>query len=442
MKRYIEQLIEDLRKARDYDDPPEMMEDFLIGQTDKAEDHIADVEEYLNGPRQPLSQILGIEKEKLPTPERLSDEQAEVLAGEMEKLWRHFRFFPSYPEDNFPGKIRYRLMRDSWDIDQVHLSTGAIGVEFCDYDEENCPVPGYCKACEEWKKEYDEVHDSQKRDEEESETVRSVDRDSDPEFRKKVEKAKELMKTMPMKEEYISGIYNYCDRWCEKCDFKARCLNYAMGKEMDDESEDMDINNKAFWDQLSVIFRATFEFLAEKAEEMGIDLDAEVDETEEELKEETDEEAIKNNPLIALAYEYSMKGHKWFEDNRESLKKAMTNISAVNENDLINLKDAVEIIQWYNFFIYVKLRRAMSSLQEDEEDPELAEMMVGHTNGTAKIALIATDRSIAAFGFLLENMRDKEDEILDFLAMLGKIRNMTEKIFPDARAFKRPGFDE
>ncbi len=440
MRRYIEQLIEDLRKARNYDDPPEMMEDFLICQTEEAEDKVADVEEYLNGPRQPLSQILGIEKEKLPPPERLSDEQAEVLAGEMEKLWRHFRFYPSYPDDNFPGKVRYRLLRDSWDIDQIRLSTGAIGVEFCYYDEENCPLPGYCKTCERLKKEYDEVNDSLKKTGEEPETDQSVDRDLNPEFRKKVEKAKELMKTMPIKEEYISGIYNYCDRWCEKCDFKTRCLNYAMGKEMHDDNEDMDINNKAFWDQLSVIFRATFEFLAEKAEEMGIDLD--VEDEGEELKEETDEEAIKNNPLIALAYEYSMKGHKWFEDNRESLKKAMTNISAVNENDLINLKDAIEIIQWYNFFIYVKLRRAMSSLREDEEDPELAEMMAGHTNGTAKIALIATDRSIGAFGFLLENMRDKEDEILEFLAMLGKIRNMTEKIFPNARSFKRPGFDE
>lgn len=24
---------------------------------------------------------------------------------------------------------------------------------------------------------------------------------------------------------FIEGIYNYCDRWCEKCSFTARCLN-------------------------------------------------------------------------------------------------------------------------------------------------------------------------------------------------------------------------
>ncbi|KPK87348.1 MAG: hypothetical protein AMS27_02605 [Bacteroides sp. SM23_62_1] len=442
MERYIEQLIEDLRKARNYDDPPEIMEDFLISQVEKVEDHLADVEEYLNGSRQPLSQILGVETERLPSPERLSDDQAALLAIEMEKLWKHFRFYPSYPADDLPGKVRYRLLRDNWDIDQVCLSTGAIGVEFCDYDDENCPLPEYCNDCELWKAEYDEVNDSQKEKKERAKSVEAVGRNADPDFRRKVDKAKELMSRMPVREEYISGIYNYCDRWCEKCGFTKRCLNWAMGREMGDESEEMDIHNKAFWEQLSVIFQATFEFLSEKAEEMGIELDAEPE--VEDAEEETEEEAIQNSPHIALAHEYSLKAHKWFEENRNSLEKAIKNISVVNENELVNLKDAIEVIQWYHIFIYVKLRRAQNSLRDEkeEEDSELAEMMADHTNGTAKIALIATDRSLAAFGYLLENMKDKEDEILIFLTMLGKIRNMTEKTYPRARDFKRPGFDE
>ena len=27
---------------------------------------------------------------------------------------------------------------------------------------------------------------------------------------------------------YISGIYNYCDRWCERCRFTSRCLNHSI----------------------------------------------------------------------------------------------------------------------------------------------------------------------------------------------------------------------
>lgn len=31
----------------------------------------------------------------------------------------------------------------------------------------------------------------------------------------------------------ISGIYNYCDRWCERCPQTARCLNFKMGQARD-----------------------------------------------------------------------------------------------------------------------------------------------------------------------------------------------------------------
>jgi hypothetical protein len=26
----------------------------------------------------------------------------------------------------------------------------------------------------------------------------------------------------------ISGIYNYCDRWCERCPFTLRCATYSV----------------------------------------------------------------------------------------------------------------------------------------------------------------------------------------------------------------------
>ena len=40
-----------------------------------------------------------------------------------------------------------------------------------------------------------------------------------------------------MKEEnYISGIYNYCDRWCERCDFITHFPTYSMGRELGEKS--------------------------------------------------------------------------------------------------------------------------------------------------------------------------------------------------------------
>jgi hypothetical protein len=63
-------------------------------------------------------------------------------------------------------------------------------------------------------------------------------------------------------------------------------------------------------------------------------------------------------------------------------------------------------------------------------------------DGSAKIALIGIDRSIAAWAVILKSMPEQEKEILDFLVQLERLRRQAEQTFPKARAFVRPGFDD
>ena len=30
--------------------------------------------------------------------------------------------------------------------------------------------------------------------------------------------------------DFIPGIYNYCNRWCERCIYTEKCMNYASEK--------------------------------------------------------------------------------------------------------------------------------------------------------------------------------------------------------------------
>jgi hypothetical protein len=62
--------------------------------------------------------------------------------------------------------------------------------------------------------------------------------------------------------------------------------------------------------------------------------------------------------------------------------------------------------------------------------------------GSSKIAVIAIERSISAFVYLLECLPNYEDEFLKFLANLSKIKKDLLKAFPKTMDFKRPGFDE
>ena len=73
----------------------------------------------------------------------------------------------------------------------------------------------------------------------------------------------------------VSGIYNYCDRWCERCPFTARCLVFATEKADGafDDSEIDDLNNAKFWQKLESTFKQVRQMIMEWAEEEGIDLE-------------------------------------------------------------------------------------------------------------------------------------------------------------------------
>ena len=106
---------------------------------------------------------------------------------------------------------------------------------------------------------------------------------------------KEDIKRLAEDPRFISGIYNYCDRWCERCSFTSRCMNFAMGEEQFADPETQDLNNEAFWEKLSETFQVTLDLVKEMAEEAGIDLDS-LD-----IEEEKEEENYKKEDILSLA---------------------------------------------------------------------------------------------------------------------------------------------
>lgn len=256
---------------------------------------------------------------------------------------------------------------------------------------------------------------------------------------------KEQLKKLAQNPKFIEGIYNYCDRWCERCEFTSRCLNYEMGEKQFDDPESRDINNKKFWQKLSETFQLTLEMVKETAEEMGIDLDAADD--EELMKEqELIEENAENHHLSQTAYKYAETVRNWLEKSEELFKQKdeelnmKLNCSLPGSNpgiEAVNIRDSMEIISWYQYQIYVKLRRALSGKLEDDESPDYPK----DSDGSAKVALIGIDRSIASWGRIMKHFPERKDEILDFLISLDRLRKQAEKEFPDARAFVRVGFD-
>ena len=225
----------------------------------------------------------------------------------------------------------------------------------------------------------------------------------------------------------ISGIYNYCDRWCERCPLTSRCLVFATEQEDDYPPERHDIRNEAFWRKLDSIFLETRELIAEWANEAGVDL-AKCGE-EDEARYHKKRQLIDNHPLAKSGKKYANAASDWFREFDQTFE--------LSESE--RLEDAREVIQWYQYQIAVKTIRALSGRRE-EEDPALAECPKD-SDGSAKVAMIGIDRSIAAWRLMQLSLPERAGSIVPLILQLDRLRRRLEKGFPGARGFVRPGFD-
>ncbi len=260
----------------------------------------------------------------------------------------------------------------------------------------------------------------------------------------------------------ISGIYNYCDRWCERCPFTKRCLVFATEKADGafDDSEIDDINNARFWQKLESTFKQVRRMIVDWAEEEGIDLETLEGEVLLADREQQRQDA-KEHQLSLAARRYAKLVQGWFEQELEIERRVHddTTGAANSVEEDIDVSDAIEVIRWYQFFIPSKIFRALMSFENqmsagapvpdelrEAAGPVADEMFVeisgNHADGSAKIALIAIDRSFNAWHILQRSLPEKTDSIVPMLVTLDRIRNATEATFPRARDFMRPGFDE
>ncbi|MFH1194778.1 MAG: hypothetical protein V1720_03640 [bacterium] len=258
---------------------------------------------------------------------------------------------------------------------------------------------------------------------------------------------KEKLKNLASDPKFISGIYNYCDRWCERCPFTNRCLTYAMTEPRDSDDE-LDLNNEKFWIKIRESFQLAFELIHGMADEMGIDL-TDIDDKDYSQSRERIDKEVRTQPIIIAATQYAKIVDTWQKENEELFSEKKNELQQLAEigielnkiqEQAVKFQDLFDVIRWYQIFIAAKLSRAVGGLY-DEPGMDLEDYPKDY-DGSAKIAVIAIERSIAAWGELLQQFPQKEDSLLAILVLLTKILKETEKIFPNARAFKRPGFDD
>ena len=58
-----------------------------------------------------------------------------------------------------------------------------------------------------------------------------------------------------MNRDYIIGIYNMCDYWCDRCAFTRRCRNFETSERLANErgSTRTDEKNQEMWDSVDAV---------------------------------------------------------------------------------------------------------------------------------------------------------------------------------------------
>lgn len=241
----------------------------------------------------------------------------------------------------------------------------------------------------------------------------------------------------------ISGIHNYCDSWCARCAFIDRCTLGVIEQKRWAKGADWDAED--FFEELEKMYPLHEEHMAQWLEETGLDID-DID------PDDLPAPDLKTQQLEAEMRErgsqYYLPLRDFFKTNHDALKAR--GIDLMSERDPYEgrdahersaLAEAVQVIQWYQYLIFVKANRAISGLEDMDDNEIWGSRHQSDANGSAKVAMIGAERSLGAWEMLRRHWPEKQPEALGFMRQVNGFRHRMEQIFPDWQKFVRPGFD-
>ena len=261
--------------------------------------------------------------------------------------------------------------------------------------------------------------------------------------------------------DFIPGIYNYCDAWCDRCIYSDKCRVFASEKIFQREIDTRERikasmeENKDFWNKINKIVGEAAELIDEeiplvKEESFSVFNDPEfMEEADEAMKEhEKIRKKAKNHVLSKMAQQYEQTVAKWFDEreklfniryNEERYGVRISYPGITDERILRLLSKAIEVANWYHIQIWVKLQRALTGYFEEIEEPYLFEdHPVNDADGSAFVVLMGIDRSLGAWSYLYRKFLPERESIAPMIQMLRWLGPEVEKIFPKARDFEWP----
>ncbi len=270
---------------------------------------------------------------------------------------------------------------------------------------------------------------------------------------------------------FIPGVYNYCDRRCERCRFVRQCRVGAVDVDDVGEAEDAVASGRPedLRERLMKLMNRPLseeddedEDDADAAEEEdddddgGLDLSydpADMEPTTEELREEERaRQAVKAHPLSNMGMAYMDLVDDWMDPREEMLtakgilvhrQQELSIAVALRTPEMLVLSEALDEIGWFKTMLHVKCQRAIRGKLEDTGWMKAMDMdrLQSDRNGTAKLCFEIVQRSVAAWETVAELMPEEAEHLVAMNELLRRMEEELRKEFPDARRFIRAGWD-
>lgn len=207
---------------------------------------------------------------------------------------------------------------------------------------------------------------------------------------------------MEIQDGFIVSIFNYCDRWCERCPLTARCRVFAMSAEREFEADHGPLagpmaerESKAMAQRVSRWELEPYTLPDIKFEHLDLEI---------------------------RAQDFADDLWRWFKERDLSQAEA---------------SEPMEVLHHFGIFVGSKIHRALQGLAEEEPlEPD------SDAYGSAKAALLGLERMREAWHPLIAKRIVAEKEAAPFVTTIQWLIDEIDRVIPEARTFIRPGFDE
>ena len=223
---------------------------------------------------------------------------------------------------------------------------------------------------------------------------------------------------MEVQDGFIVGVYNYCDRWCERCPLSNRCRMFATETELDFEEGNGPLTEPRVVRERRRLFAQVAEMQAQAEKLRGV----------------TSPAPSKQIGHLPPGLEPSTGPDPEVVAHSAFIRKKVHQLE-MSANPSVRL--AMETIKHFSLYVPAKTARAFAQVADHGAGDQQSD-----ANGSGKAALVGLDRMEKAWRWLIDSRHVSASIAAPFLSEIARMQRNINRALPNAGEFVRPGFDE